>query len=51
MMRAIVGSNNPTTVRIGYGKPTSATSDGLGTKNGTRLEDHGCLYVKTSLNF
>jgi hypothetical protein len=55
LVKAVIGSeqtnDNHAQVRIGYGKMLADNSSTVGHKNGTRLEEPGCLYVKTSVNF
>jgi hypothetical protein len=52
---ALVGSddsaNSRTNIRIGYGRMVADNSDVVGRRNGTRLEEPGCFYVKTTLHF
>jgi hypothetical protein len=51
---AMIGSKNPSgrpTIQIGYGKLAASHPDALGRKNAMRVEEPGCLFVKTSVDF
>ena len=54
LVEAVIGSKNPSarsTFGVGFGKITTDNPDALGRKNAMRLEEPGCLFVKTSVNF
>lgn len=55
LLEAIFGSTQPASsrakVNIGYGRTFMDFSNTVGAKNGTRLQEPGCLYVKTSIHF
>jgi hypothetical protein len=55
LLDALIGSNDSansrTNVKIGYGRMVADNSDTVGRRNGTRLEEPGCFYVKTTVHF
>ena len=55
LANAIIGSSDSEkrgkSFRIGYGKMLADNSRTVGTRNGTLLEEPGCLYVKTTVRF